>query len=128
MQGIEWGQAIIHLESARTRGLGNRIDEATDHFGNKMTYTYDENGNLETAVLQESESPFFRQLGNYKAARGFMAKPVIKEIKAPDGTVLGSFEYDKKGRVTAMTDANGNSAVILGTQYLISNSGDTILN
>ncbi|GBC62154.1 hypothetical protein DENIS_3117 [Desulfonema ishimotonii] len=49
-----------------------------------------------------------RYLGNYACQEGMAEKPVLKEIRAPDGTVLGTFEYDSQDRVIGMLDADGN--------------------
>ena len=116
-----YGNAISYSEAGIThssgasisfeRGTDNRIEKAADYFGNEVVYRYDAEGNLTEAELVGSEPQFQRMLGNYLSIRGFLGKPQIRAIKAPDGTSLGSFEYDNKGRVTAMTDANGKRLI-----------------
>ena len=50
-----------------------------------------------------------RIAGNYGyGAEYLLPQPVLKEIKASDSTVLGSFEYTN-GRVTTLIDAEGKS-------------------
>ncbi|MCP4109051.1 MAG: hypothetical protein GY749_26575, partial [Desulfobacteraceae bacterium] len=58
-----------------------------------------------------SESLFDRMMGNYSYKYGVTGKRVMEEIKAPDGTVLGSFIYDSKGRMTGLIDGNGREVI-----------------
>ncbi|GBC61016.1 hypothetical protein DENIS_1976 [Desulfonema ishimotonii] len=92
-----------------TRGAGNRIETITDGWGREVTYHYGADGTLEKVVQEEGGLPGpIRYLGNYACQQGMAEKPVLKEIRAPDGTVLGTFEYDSRDRVIGMLDADGN--------------------
>jgi RHS repeat-associated protein len=93
------------------RGAGDRIEKITDPFGRQVTYYYDAEGLLERVVQSGSEPYAMRVLNDYAYAQGVAARPVLKAIKAPDGTELGQFEYDSQGRVTGLIDANGHRVI-----------------
>ncbi|MCP4017148.1 MAG: PKD domain-containing protein, partial [Delftia sp.] len=75
----------------------SRIKKINGPGGHGVEYSYDENGTLTQVVKTGSESLFDRMMGNYSYKYGVTGKRVMEEIKAPDGTVLGSFIYDSKG-------------------------------
>ncbi|MEW6079978.1 MAG: PASTA domain-containing protein, partial [Thermodesulfobacteriota bacterium] len=114
------------------RDASNRIETVTDSFGRTVTYTYGPDGMLEKVVRTGSEPLAARSLATYGYDQGILGRPVLKEILAPDGTKLGSFEYDAKARVTALIDADGNR-IIYGfdlpnhTQQITDRLGHTTL-
>ena len=75
-----------------------------------MEYHYDADGNLEN-IFQTKVGHDMRLVTNYLYETGLIERPVLKDIKAPDGTVLGQFEYDEDGRVQALIDADGNRII-----------------
>ncbi|MCP4130891.1 MAG: RHS repeat protein, partial [bacterium] len=89
----------------------SRIKKINGPGGHGVEYSYDENGTLTQVVKTGSESLFDRMMGNYSYKYGVTGKRVLKEIKAPDGTVLGSFVYDSRGRMTGLIDGNGREVV-----------------
>ncbi|MBC2717662.1 MAG: PASTA domain-containing protein, partial [Desulfobacteraceae bacterium] len=131
---VSYDDAGIHHSSgasiAFTRGTGNRIETITDPFGLTIEYHYDENGMLEQVVKTGTEPFAVRKMDKYGYAQGIFEKPVLKDIKAPDGTILGQFEYDSQGRMTVLIDADGNK-IIYGfdlsnhTQEITDRNGNT---
>ena len=90
------------------RDTSGKIRTVTDSYGRKTEYVYDGNGMLTQVRQLGGESGFGQMLSNYAYKNGIADRPVIKEIKAPDGTVLGTFEYDTGGR---MKDAGGKRII-----------------
>ena len=92
------------------RNAGNRIEKIVDPVGNEFEYHYDEEGNLEQVYQKKSA---VMGLVNEYIYDHYLpgSRPVLKDIKAPDGTTLGQFEYDADGRMTALIDADGNRIV-----------------
>ncbi|MCP4130822.1 MAG: hypothetical protein GY754_07555, partial [bacterium] len=88
------------ISIAFERDSSNRIETVKGPFGKEYEYRYGDDGMLEKVVEKGDGPQLFRMMGNYTYCKGFMRKR-IKEIKAPDGKVLGSFEYDSKGRAIA---------------------------
>ncbi len=116
------GNTVIYGENGITHSSGagigferdtsGRIRTVTDEYGRKTEYHYDENGMLTQVTQSDDQSGFAQMLSNCSYSAGTSGSPpVIKEIKAPDGTVLGTFEYDARGRMTGMTDAQGQRIV-----------------
>ncbi|MCP4138554.1 MAG: hypothetical protein GY754_46780, partial [bacterium] len=90
------------------RGTGNRIETISDQLGRTYEYHYNEDGVLDR-VVQKGDGPMaLRFAGAYSYNMGITEKPVLKAIKAPDGTELGQFEYNSEGRLIGMIDGNGN--------------------
>ncbi|MCP4107562.1 MAG: PKD domain-containing protein, partial [Desulfobacteraceae bacterium] len=89
----------------------SRIKRVDGPNGRGIEYSYDENGTLSQVVMTGSESLFDRMMGNYGYKFGMNGKRVLEEIKAPDGTVLGSFIYDSRGRMTGLIDGNGREVI-----------------
>ncbi|MCP4350673.1 MAG: PKD domain-containing protein, partial [Desulfobacterales bacterium] len=89
----------------------SRIKRVDGPNGRGIEYSYDENGTLSQVVMTGSESLFDRMMGNYGYKFGMNGKRVLEEIKAPDGTILGSFVYDSKGRMTGLIDGNGREVI-----------------
>lgn len=89
------------------RDTTGRIKTVTGPHGRKTEYHYDENGVLERVIQPGGESFQERMLANY-AYQATGERPLIKEIKAPDVTVLGKFEYDSSGRVKYLYDGEEN--------------------
>jgi len=122
---VDYDEGGVHHTSrdengeVRTASIGferddtGRIRRITGPDGRETEYHYDENGMLEKVIQVGEGSPTDRMLSNYAYAHGAADRPLIKEIKAPDGTVLGSFEYDTAGRMVAMTDG-GNNRILYG--------------
>ncbi|MDA3895089.1 MAG: PASTA domain-containing protein [Desulfobacteraceae bacterium] len=107
---------ITHSSGASiafTRGVGNRIETITDPFGLTIEYHYDENGMLEQVIKSGTEPFAVRMMNKYAYEQGIFEKPVLKDIKAPDGTILGQFEYDATGRMIGLVDAD-NRKIIYG--------------
>ena len=87
-----------------SRDMDNRIETVTDSFGRTVTYQYDQNGMLEKAVQSTTVNPYLHRYVYEMGTR-------LEAIKAPDGTRLGTFEYDYAGRLTALIDADGNRII-----------------
>ena len=85
------------------RGADNRIEKITGPYGREVTYHYDADGMLEKVVQNTAVSPTFQKY--------FYGGTRLEAIEAPDGTQLGSFEYDWDGRITAMIDPDGNRVI-----------------
>jgi YD repeat-containing protein len=93
------------------RDTENRINRVTGPQGQQLVYHYDENGMLEKVMQEGPEPPYTRTLALLGSEfRMTFGKPSLKEIMAPDGTVLGSIEY-VDGRMTALIDADGNKMI-----------------
>lgn len=111
---VSYDKNGIHSSSGASisfqRGVGNRIEKITDQLGMTIEYYYDDDGMLEKLVRSGTEPFAVRTLNNYAYAKGIFTQPVLKEIKAPDETVLGSFEYID-GRISALIDAEGNHII-----------------
>ncbi|MDH4318147.1 MAG: hypothetical protein OEV64_07130, partial [Desulfobulbaceae bacterium] len=94
-----YGHTISYTENSIThsdggsitfeRGEGNRIEWITDIFGRKIEYIYGEDGMLEKVIRHGNDPVAIGMAYNYT---GLDDKITLKEIKAPDGTVLGSFD------------------------------------
>ncbi|MCP4398874.1 MAG: RHS repeat protein [bacterium] len=65
-------------------------------------------GMLEQVIQKGGGSYAVRVLENYGYNKGLNEVPVLKDIIAPDGTRLGTFEYDSQGRKTGLIDHEGN--------------------
>jgi len=92
------------------RGTDNRIEKITDQLGRTIEYYYDADGMLEKVIQKGTEPLAMRTISNLAYASAGFEQPVLKTIKAPDGTELGSFEYTD-GKVTALIDADGNRII-----------------
>ena len=86
----------------------DRIERIVDELGRTIEYQYDEDGMLEQVIQKGSGSYAARVLENYAYNKGLNEVPVLKDIIAPDGTRLGTFEYDSQGRKTGLIDHEGN--------------------
>lgn len=105
---ITYGQdGITHSSGVSLsfeRDTENRIQTVTDYFGRTVTYHYNAQGLLEKAVQSGEVSPFFHRYLYEMGTR-------LEAITTPDGTNLGTFEYDYNGRLTALIDADGNRII-----------------
>ena len=96
--------AILSFE----RDTENRIERIVDQLGRTIEYRYGEDGMLEQVIQKGGGSYAARVLENYAYNMGINEIPVLKDIIAPDGTRLGTFEYDSQGRKTGLIDHEGN--------------------
>ncbi len=116
-----YGNSITYTSSSITassgvsisieRGAGDRIERITDPLGRTVEYHYDARGMLEKVVQTGPEPELFRTLARYGYTAGLFGASKLEDIVAPDGTVLGRFEYDAQGRMTALIDAQGNRII-----------------
>ena len=90
------------------RDTSNHIERITDQLGRTIEYHYDENGMLEQVIQHGEGSYATRVLEHYAYQQGVAEQPVLKDILAPDGTRLGTFEYDSQGRKIGLIDHEGN--------------------
>ncbi|MCP4252153.1 MAG: PKD domain-containing protein [Candidatus Scalindua sp.] len=116
---ISYDNGGIHHSSGASitfeRGAGNRIEVVTDGLGRTIKYHYDADGYLEK-VVQSGLSGLERVLSSYGylsspsfvSIAGVQKKTVLKDITAPDGTVVGQYEYDSNGRFNGFIDTDGN--------------------
>ncbi|MCP4387830.1 MAG: RHS repeat protein, partial [Gammaproteobacteria bacterium] len=95
------------------RDTGARIESITDQLGRTIEYHYDENGMLQQVIQKGGGGSYAtRVLEAYAYNQGLVGeKPTLKDIIAPDGTRLGTFEYDSSGRKTGLIDHEGNRVI-----------------
>ena len=80
------------------RDAVGRITAIVDPSGARQTYTYDANGDLVTHTDPDGVVTRYRYTGRHD----------LVEVLDPLGRPLARTEYDAQGRVTAITDAEGN--------------------
>lgn len=112
---ITYGTGSISHSSGASisfqRDTENRINRVTGPQGQEIVYHYDENGMLQKVMQEGPEPPYTRTLAMLSSEfRTTFGKPSLRQIMAPDGTVLGSIEY-VDGRMTALIDADGNKMI-----------------
>lgn len=90
------------------RDTSSRVERMTDQLGRTIEYHYDEHGMLEQVIQKGEGSYATRVLEHYAYQQGVAEQPVLQDILAPDGTRLGTFEYDSQGRKTGLIDHEGN--------------------
>lgn len=97
------GRAItIEREDGRPDG---RIIKITDPRGNAVRYDYDTKGNLIAVTDRADNSPTrFKYYDN--------PAHYLKEVIAPNGTVLQTANYTADGRLNTVTDPRGGTATI----------------
>ena len=90
------------------RDTESRIEQVVDQLGRTIEYQYDDDGMLEQVIQKGGGSYAVKVLENYAYSKGVNEVPILKDIIAPDGTYLGTFEYDSQGRKTGLIDHEGN--------------------
>ena len=114
-----YGHAIAYSDDGISHSSGaslsferdtssDRIERIVDELGRTIEYQYGDDGMLEQVIQKGGGSYAARVLENYAYNKGLNEVPVLKDIIAPDGTRLGTFEYDSQGRKTGLIDHEGN--------------------
>ncbi|MCP4398254.1 MAG: RHS repeat protein [bacterium] len=85
-----------------------RIERIVNQLGREIEYRYGDDGMLKQ-VIQKGEGPYAAKvLESYVYQKRAKEAPVLKDILAPDGTRLGTFEYDSQGRKIGPINHEGN--------------------
>ncbi len=114
-----YGHAIAYSDDGISHSSGaslmferdttsERIKRIVDQLGREIEYRYGDDGMLEQVIQKGGGSYAVRVLENYVYNKGLNEVPVLKEIIAPDGPRLGTFEYDSQGRKTGQINHEGN--------------------
>jgi RHS repeat-associated protein len=102
-----------------TYDSSGRLSAATDNFGRKVVYTNSvpfgsDPGKLQSVsqvVTAATTNPPARWSFTYDTANGQQLKTIVVPSPTGSGNSTSTINYDPRGRVTSLVDANGNKRV-----------------
>jgi len=122
-----------------TYGADGRLSSSTDNFGRKVVYansvpTGSSPGKLQAVsqvVTAATTNPPARWSFTYDTANGQQLKTISVPSPTGSGASTSTINYDPRGRVTSLVDANGNKHVYTynatNTQVQVKNSANTVV-
>lgn len=122
-----------------TYGTDGRLSTVTDNFARKVVYgnsvpTGSSPGKLQSVsqiVTATTTNPPARWSFTYDTANGQQLKTIVVPSPTGSGTSTATLNYDARGRVTSLVDANGNKRVYTynstNTLVQVKNSANTVI-
>lgn len=120
-------------------GTDGRLSSVADNFGRKVVYansvpTGSSPGRLQSVsqvVAVAATNPPARWTFTYDTANGQQLKTITVPSPTGSGASTSTINYDARGRVTSLVDANGNKHVYTynatNTQVQVKNSANTVI-